>query len=100
MREFPSSLKVNDMIIKIKEEKRSSISENIYGLFDGDELEITVTDLGNKENRKLTLLHEFVHIMENQYQVEFTETEVDIISHSFYSLLKNNRKLVQYLMEK
>ena len=75
------------------------LDEN-YGDFDRVTQVINISDeLPDSDIVRLTLLHELVHAMEtNNTAISYlTEPQVDNIANGLYSLIKDNKKLVEWI---
>jgi hypothetical protein len=72
----------------------------VRGLCDTDRLEIKLDPQYPPDIQKVTLLHELIHCLLNQGEIaKHKENEISILALGIYSLIKDNKKLIEYLQK-
>lgn len=74
--------------------------EGVNGYNHADNMEIELDTEQGKERRKESLLHEVIHAIEKDMEMEFTEKEVARLASGLFSFMRENPKIVAWMMEK
>lgn len=73
--------------------------DEVDGLFDRSKKLIQIAAGQTHDDERETLLHEILHALEVQMDAEIPEAKLRQLAVGLYAALKDNRKLVSYLLE-
>lgn len=68
---------------------------DLYGQIHYLSEKILLNEAAKEEQKKSTLLHELVHAMDEIYNIELEEKQVDKLGNAFYMLQKDNPELFE-----
>ena len=72
--------------------------EEVYGVWDPNDMTITLNRECEPVQERVTVMHELVHAIDDFLYLEMTHQEVYILSQVLYQVLIDNPKLTDYLM--
>ena len=72
--------------------------EEVYGVWDGNEMTITLNSDCGAVQERTTVMHELVHAIDDFLYLEMSHQEVYILSQVLYQVLIDNPTLTDYLM--
>jgi hypothetical protein len=78
---------------------KSDDGDLVDGLFDASKKLIQIAGGQTHDDERETLLHEILHALEVQMNAHIPEDKLRQLAVGLYATLKDNRKLVQYLLE-
>ena len=95
----PSSIKINhlDYSIKLCSNVVDKDGDKYLGSIDHTTKEIKLNQNMPKEELPMTLLHEVIHAIDRQAGHTLQEAEVLMLSYGIHGVLKDNKKLRQFL---
>lgn len=76
----------------------SPLDTNDFGMWSLDDMTMYVNKDVDADLQSTTILHEAIHIMQHLLDVEIDHKDVQIVSQSFFHLLKNNRWVLENLL--
>jgi hypothetical protein len=82
-----------------KNEDGGDISKDVYGEWDSDTSEIKIHSDLPDHHKKITLLHELLHGVDEFLGLGLPHKTVYAISQSLYAVMKDNRKMIEWIME-
>lgn len=71
----------------------------LLGRWDGDQDCILMLSSLKPSNRVRVLMHEILHAIEDQYSLEFSESDIDRVACGIVSLMKDNPELIKSMMK-
>lgn len=81
------------------EDLRADDGDEVDGLFDRSKKLIQIAAGQTHDDERETLLHEIMHALEVQMDAEIPEAKLRQLAVGLYAALKDNPKLVAYLLE-
>ena len=72
--------------------------EEVFGVWDGNEMSITLNPECGEVQERTTIMHELIHAVDDFLYLEMTHQEVYVLSQVLYQVLIDNPKLTDYLM--
>ena len=72
--------------------------EEVYGVWDPNDMTITINPECEPVQERVTVMHELVHAIDDFLYLEMTHQEVYILSQVLYQVLIDNPQLTDYLM--
>ena len=72
--------------------------EEVYGVWDPNDMTITINGGCEPVQERVTVMHELVHAIDDFLYLEMTHQEVYVLSQVLYQVLIDNPKLTDYLM--
>jgi hypothetical protein len=72
--------------------------EEVYGVWDPNDMTITLNRECEPVQERVTVMHELVHAIDDFLYLEMTHQEVYVLSQVLYQVLIDNPKLTDYLM--
>ena len=66
---------------------------NLYGNIDFVDCKIKIADGINNQMKEVTLIHEVLHGIAQNYSMDFKEDEIERLSNGIYQVLKENNLL-------
>lgn len=73
--------------------------EEVYGLWDPNDMTITTNPDCSPVQERVTVLHELLHAIDDFLNLEMTHQEVYVLSQVLYQVIADNPQLVGYLQE-
>jgi len=81
------------------QELKADDGDDVDGLFDASKKLIQIAAGQTHDDERETLLHEILHALEVQMHAHIPEDKLRQLAVGLYATLKDNQKLVQYLLE-
>jgi hypothetical protein len=72
--------------------------EEVYGVWDPNEMTITINSECGEVQERVTVLHELVHAVDDFLDLEMSHQEVYVLSQVLYQIIIDNPKFVDYLL--
>ena len=72
--------------------------EEVYGVWDPNDMSITLNPDCEPVQERVTVMHELVHAIDDFLYLEMTHQEVYVLSQVLYQVLIDNPRLTDYLM--
>ena len=72
--------------------------EEVYGVWDPNDMTITLNRECEPVQERVTVMHELVHAIDDFLYLEMTHQEVYVLSQVLYQVLIDNPRLTDYLM--
>jgi hypothetical protein len=80
---------------KIEVEYFKQVEPNGYlGSCNNLKMKINLLEHKNKEEREATLLHELLHIISGDFELELNEKQICALANTLYSVIKENKELI------
>jgi len=97
---IPDKIKISGIEYKIiiKKPADCDLSEESFrGAADYKKCIITISSLYTQEGQERTLLHEILHVIDDDYKIGLSEENIRRITSSLYQVLKENNLLKEQL---
>lgn len=93
---IPSNVKIGALYFDVKQvdELKDEDSEDIYGQVDHFKQEFTLRKDVTEEIKKVTLLHEIIHVFDEYFSLGLSEGETDQLAFLLHMVLKENEGLL------
>lgn len=85
---------LNTPIQIIQQKFKSPLANQHQGLVDIKSSKIYIDKDLEKTQKYKVILHELIHYIHCSYQIDLTETEVDVFAMAIYDLIKNNPSFI------
>jgi len=85
--------------ITVVDELKSDDGEPMLGEMNPSNTSIRLLADQSRENMRLMLLHELVHVIGNQCQLRISENQIDDVAMLLLGLVRDNPELVELLRE-
>lgn len=82
----------------VSNSKPEDPEEEVFGMWDGNEMTITLNDECGEVQERTTVMHELVHAIDDFLYLELSHQEVYVLSQVLYQVLIDNPKFVDYLL--
>jgi Zn-dependent peptidase ImmA (M78 family) len=82
----------------VSNSKSEDPEEEVFGVWDPNEMTITVNAECGEVQERVTVLHELVHAIDDFLDLEMSHQEVYVLSQVMYQVLIDNPKFVDYLL--
>lgn len=82
----------------VSNSKSEDPEEEVFGVWDPNEMTITVNAECGEVQERVTVLHELVHAIDDFLDLEMSHQEVYVLSQVLYQVLIDNPKFVDYLL--
>lgn len=79
-------------------EIRDAQNNDQWGYVDFTHNQIVISSDACKARKHQTILHEVVHALGQEYDLEFNESQVERFSNGLYAFMMNNQKFVREVM--
>jgi Zn-dependent peptidase ImmA (M78 family) len=97
--EFPTTVDVEGMPYSVKVADSVVNSHSVlYGKVDYDTQEITISTQVSPVRQNQILLHECIHAMSHEIDLDLSETQVFGLTLGFKNFIKNNQEFITTLM--
>ena len=74
-------------------------NEEVSGYIDFDDGKICIKDELPLDSKNQTLLHEIFHGIENVFNIQLTEEQIDALATGFLTVAKDNNKFIQKILK-
>lgn len=93
-----SNVRLLGKVVTVKEvECIPNAPQGAVGLNNCNSLEILLLEKQAADVKKDTLLHEIIHMIDYEYQLNMKERQVHCMSSGLYAMLKDNPKVTKWL---
>jgi hypothetical protein len=82
----------------VSNSKPEDPEEEVFGVWDGNEMTITLNDECGAVQERTTVMHELIHAIDDFLYLEMSHQEVYVLSQVLYQVLIDNPKFVDYLL--
>ena len=99
---IPTAIEILGVKIPIKEcssGEGEELSENTWGEYDSQLLEIRVNKEISIEHKKIVILHEALHCVEDFLSLKIPHSAVFALSQCFYAMVKQNPDIFDWVYE-
>jgi hypothetical protein len=96
----PQSIRLLGVDIPVKTQPAlapDSPEEEVFGLWDPNDMTISVNRECSPVQERVTVLHELVHAIDDFLYLELTHQAVYALSQTLHQVIADNPRLVQYL---
>jgi len=93
---IPNDIIINGITYKIliKKPVKCNLSEEQFrGSADYKDATITISNAYQQESKERTLIHEILHILDDDYKIDLSEDHIRRIATGIYTVLKSNKLL-------
>lgn len=99
---MPSTIRLMGVDIPITMSTESSLipevgGEEVYGFWDSNNMEITVSNVCGHTQERVTVLHELVHAIDDFLFLDLSHQAVYAFSQALFQVLRDNPGLSAYL---
>ena len=91
----PETIRILGKIYRVSRK----VMKKSFGQCDHGQLKITINPKQAKQQEQDTVLHEVIHAVEYGMQLEMEEEQVHSLASGLYAVLRDNPKLVKYLLK-
>lgn len=99
MSKIPANIRILGLSYPVAMESNEHFVNHANGIINCDEQFIRIADTLGPDKEKETLLHEVIHGVSFAMCSDLSEHQVRSMANGLYSVLKDNPKLVKYLLE-
>lgn len=100
--ERPSIIRLLGVSIKIEYcnfNDEESNNEDVYGEWHSDTFDIKIEENLPPHHQKITLLHELLHGVDDFLSLGISHKSVYAISQCLYAVMRENREMIEWVME-
>ena len=96
-----NKIKIGSLIYDFKFKKKLIDDDNkkLFGHILYDKQEIEVENNITEDRKKLVTLHECIHGMDDYYQFNLSEKDIDYLSGILMNFINDNKKLMEFIIK-
>lgn len=99
VKKLPKSIEILGVTIPINEcsSEKNEIGDTTWGEYDSQLLEIRVNKDISYEHKKIVILHEALHCVEDFLSLKIPHSAIFALSQCFYSMVKQNPDIFDWV---